>query len=98
MVPGRSQQECEYRVRHRAGHYVDVWDRSVVLRDETGRPVRLVGCTLDVSERRRTEEALRESEERHRVISDLTYDYNYAMRIAPEVASNSSWSRKGSRR
>jgi PAS domain S-box-containing protein len=35
----------------------------------------------DQTERKRTEDALRESEERHRIITDLTSDYNYTCTI-----------------
>lgn len=39
----------EYRVRHKRGHYLTVWDRSVIHRDASGRAVRLLGTTVDVS-------------------------------------------------
>ncbi len=68
----------EYRIRHREGHYVHVWDRAVLLRDATGRAVRAVGNTLDITERTRAEEALRGSEERFRLaaaaVAGLLYD------------------------
>jgi PAS domain S-box-containing protein len=52
----------EYRFRRADGDYSTVVDRAYVLRDEGGRPVRLVGSMMDVTERRRAEEALRRSE------------------------------------
>jgi len=60
----------EYRVRHRDGHLVDVWDRARMLRDDTGRVVRIVGETFDVTERKRLELRLRDSERRFRQIAD----------------------------
>jgi PAS domain S-box-containing protein len=44
-----------YRFLHRDGHYVEVADRSRILRDETGRPIRVLGGVSDISERRRLE-------------------------------------------
>ncbi len=85
--PTRGEYEVEYRVRHRDGRYVPVWDRALILRDGEGRAVRLVGSTFDVTIRKWAEEALRESEERHRIISELTSDYNYAVRIDPDGSS-----------
>ena len=52
----------EYRVRHRDGRYVDVYDRGRILRDAAGCAVRVVGGTDDISARRRAEEAQRETE------------------------------------
>jgi PAS domain S-box-containing protein len=42
----------------------------------------------NVTERRRTEEALRESEERHRLVSELTSDCNYVLRVAEDGTSH----------
>jgi PAS domain S-box-containing protein len=61
----------EYRVRHRDGHYVWVEDRGVVVKDEAGQPIRLVGSTSDISERKQAEVALRESEARLKRLIDL---------------------------
>jgi PAS domain S-box-containing protein len=36
---------AEYRFRARDGEYRDVWDRCRIVRDGTGRAVRLVGTT-----------------------------------------------------
>jgi PAS domain S-box-containing protein len=56
--------ECETRMRHKDGHWVWVLDRgTVVERDADGRPSRMTGTHLDISDRVRAEEALRESEE-----------------------------------
>ncbi len=59
--------DAEFRMRHRAGH--EVWIRSwgrVVERDADGEPRRMFGLHEDVSERRRIEARLRESEQRFR--------------------------------
>lgn len=50
--------ESEYRVRHRDGHWVDVWDRSYLIRDEGGKLIRVVGCTSDISDRVRVKEQM----------------------------------------
>jgi len=50
---------CEYRVRHKDGHWVDVWDRSLLIRDDEGRVVRTVGSTVDISDRKRMETELK---------------------------------------
>ena len=60
--------EAEYRFRARDGHYLDVLDRGRFVRDAGGRSVRVVGSMADVSERKRGEAVLRESEARHRAV------------------------------
>ncbi|MFO0850539.1 MAG: PAS domain S-box protein [Gemmataceae bacterium] len=56
----------EYRIRHRDGRWVDVEERGLVVRDEAGRAVRIVGCTTDITDRKQAERAVRESEARFR--------------------------------
>jgi PAS domain S-box-containing protein len=57
----------EYRLRHRAGHYIHVWDRGVVERNPNGQPQRVVGMTIDISARKQVEEELADVEERLRL-------------------------------
>jgi two-component system sensor histidine kinase UhpB len=55
--------DVEYRVRTRAGEYRWIQSRAQALRDASGMAYRMVGWILDVTERRRANEALRESRE-----------------------------------
>lgn len=58
----------EYRFRHADGRFIDVLDRGHVLTDQAGNPVRMIGSMLDLTERKRVEQCLRESEERYRAV------------------------------
>ncbi|MFN2564353.1 MAG: PAS domain-containing protein [Gemmatimonadaceae bacterium] len=49
----------EYRIRRGDGSYATVLDRALVARDERGAPVRVIGSMVDVTERRRAEDAQR---------------------------------------
>jgi two-component system cell cycle sensor histidine kinase/response regulator CckA len=49
----------EYRFRHAGGSWLRVFDRAYLLRDGAGRPVRMIGSMLDLTERTRAEEAIR---------------------------------------
>ncbi|MDV2998846.1 MAG: Adaptive-response sensory-kinase SasA [Chroococcopsis gigantea SAG 12.99] len=51
--------EGEYRVRHQNGHWVYVWERCSLIRDEKGEVVRILGCTVDISARVRDQTQLR---------------------------------------
>jgi PAS domain S-box-containing protein len=56
----------EYRVRRKDGS-VSYWrDSGSTLPDDKGKPYRMVGAVSDITERKRAEEALRESEEKYR--------------------------------
>jgi PAS domain S-box-containing protein len=71
VMQGGSNYEMEVRLRHKAGHYIDVLSRGYPIRREPGGPVvRIVGTHLDLTERKRTEAALRENEERLRLAFD----------------------------
>ena len=57
--------EGEWRVRHQDGSYHWIHARGICTRDASGRAVRLAGSTTDIDARKRTEDALRQSEERY---------------------------------
>lgn len=52
-----------------------IYDRGRVYYDERNRPVRMVGVVLDITGRKRADEALRESEERLKSILEGIADY-----------------------
>src|SRR5262249_718689 len=53
----------EYRFRRADGSYAYIRDRGRKYCDESGTPTRIAGAMVDITERKRTEEALRVSEE-----------------------------------
>ncbi len=55
---------CEYRVQHKNGRYVWVWDNCVLVRDRLGHITRVVGSVLDITERKEAEARLATSEHR----------------------------------
>jgi len=54
----------EVRFRHKDGHWIPLLTSGRVVEwDSAGKPVRMLGATLDISERKEREEALREAKE-----------------------------------
>jgi diguanylate cyclase (GGDEF)-like protein/PAS domain S-box-containing protein len=72
----RSEYSVEHRVRHESGDWRWIVSRGKVLkRDAKGRALRMVGSNLDISDRKRSEEQLRESELRFRSLTELFSDW-----------------------
>lgn len=54
--------DLEFRLRHKAGHYVRVRATGQAIWDDNGQPRRMAGSISDVTGSKRIEQALRESE------------------------------------
>ena len=63
---GGPQYDVEYRVVRPDGAVRIVHSQGDVTRDESGRPRRMFGTVQDITERKRAEENLRDSERRYR--------------------------------
>jgi len=68
------EYESEYWVWKKDGSIRWLLTRGTVLRDPKGKPVRFIGTSTDITDRKRAEEALRASEQRFRVFVDHAAD------------------------
>jgi PAS domain S-box-containing protein len=69
-VAARCEFELDYRLRRRDGAYRWVLNRGVPRYGESGEFAGFIGSAIDVTDRRRQESALRQSEERYRAVVD----------------------------
>jgi diguanylate cyclase (GGDEF)-like protein/PAS domain S-box-containing protein len=62
----------EYNFQKKDGTYAAIMDRGYILRDETGKPFRMIGAMMDITERKFMESTLRQAnEEMGRVLNEL---------------------------
>jgi PAS domain S-box-containing protein len=57
---GGTDWNASYRFRRADGSYADIHDRGFVIRDEAGRPMRMIGAMLDQTEQMTTQRQLRD--------------------------------------
>lgn len=66
--------DLECRMKHKKGHWIWCLDRGrVISRTEDGKPLLMVGSHEDITERKNTETALRESEERFKSLHNASF-------------------------
>lgn len=83
---------AEYRFLKRNGSYANIFDRGYIIRDEQGKPIRMIGAAQDITERKKIEEDVRRSEEQYRDLVDnitdliCTHDLNGRILSANKAA------------
>lgn len=96
MVQSRRPGEATFRFRHKDGHWVILEANGQVLVHESGEATGVVAAYRDVTERKRAEEALRESEERLRILIEgvnaivwaadaTTWQFSFVSRQAEQI-------------
>ncbi len=60
--------QAEYRLRHRDGSWRWILSRSTTIRDDEGNPIRMMGCHVDITERKDAEAAREAAEQRTRLL------------------------------
>jgi PAS domain S-box-containing protein len=87
----------EYRIRNKNHQYLHIWDRGQIIRNASGQAVRVVGSTLNISERKRAEEQAQRSAAEIRQIFNMlpsfvwkfcpaTYEFVYASEMITELS------------
>lgn len=66
---GRNDQyDIEFRMRHKDGSWRWILSRADILCDAVGRPIRMMGCHVDITARKLIEESLRQSQEQYKIL------------------------------
>jgi two-component system cell cycle sensor histidine kinase/response regulator CckA len=70
-LSGKGNFDTEFRVLRPDGSLVHIKADGLVLRNEQGQPLRMIGLNIDITERKRAEEALLETREQLKIAMDL---------------------------
>lgn len=62
LTQTRDKHEVEFRFRHRDGSYRWILSHAAVIKDGTGHPLRMIGSHIDMTDRKRMEQKLRQSQ------------------------------------
>ncbi len=78
---GKMPPYYEYQIIHRSGDVRWLHQRNVLIENDFGRPVAIEGIIMDITDRKRSEEALKESERRYRLLAGNTLDVSWQMDV-----------------
>lgn len=92
----------EFRMRTKGGDWTWVLTRGKAVEyDENGRPLRMVGVLTDIAERKRVEEALKESEVKYRHIFESLEDVYFQTDndgririVSPSIERTTGWTQQ----
>jgi len=78
VPPAGDTYSTEYRLRRRDGRYIYLWDKSRLTRNSEGKVIRLIGRTVDITERKLIEQEREQLLEKERRLRETAESHNRA--------------------
>lgn len=79
-----SGEQCwsnEYRFRRSDDSYAYIFERGYVVHDNTGKPVRMIGAMMDMTERKLVQQELQRQNLRSKLFADVTLKIRQSLQI-----------------
>ncbi|MCF8109732.1 MAG: PAS domain S-box protein, partial [Desulfohalobiaceae bacterium] len=74
IAEGSQRHKVEFRFCHRDGTYRWILAQASILQDENGHSIRMLGSHIDITDQKKAEKALQESEEKYRLLIENAND------------------------